>query len=209
MEETSTQILLAEYDRLTRLEVLHIERCGRVLQLYLTVITAVAGVFLVLFENQVPLGTLRISAGLALGGSLLLGEITFLRLLTEDIAIVYLLKRYRLIQEKFIQIDSKLSDAFPERLAQNTKRMRFWSSLRGVVGRGFATTGHKTTTVFLNCLASASVSLVVVWPSTVWIALSVAGGTGVLIGMLHVVYASLRYRVLSKHLAEDMGAWWV
>ena len=81
MQETSIQILLAEYDRLKTLELFWLESLERALQLYLTAITAAGGILLLLLSPQTAPSSSSISASLLFGIVLLVGEVTFLRLM--------------------------------------------------------------------------------------------------------------------------------
>lgn len=209
MQKISAEFLLAEYDRLKELEQFRLENYERALQLYLTVITAVVGVLVLLLERQVVSSSLFLNVGLLLGLVLVMGEITFLRLIGIDIASTEGAKAYLLIREKFLRADSELEGVFLKGLVQDSKRYRSWASIGGIITRALTVSQQKTTVVFLNCLISASIAVVVVWPQTIWIDLAVGIVVTAVVGFLHIVYASWRYNKAAKLLSTGETRFWI
>jgi hypothetical protein len=209
MQEISAEILLAEYDRLKELEQFRLENYERALQFYLTVITAAAGVLVLLLERQAASSSLPLNIGLLLGLVLVMGEITFLRLMGIDIALTENAKAYLLIRDKFLRADSELGDVFLKGLVQDSKRYRSWASIGGIITRAFTVSQQKTTVVFLNCLVSASIAIVAVWPQTIWIGLAVGIVVTAVVGFLHAVYASWRYNQAAKLLSTGEIRFWI
>ena len=209
MHEISAKILLAEYDRLNELEQFRLGNYERALQLYLTVITAAVGVLVLLLERQATSSSLPLNVGLLLALVLVMGEIAFLRLMRIYISLAEIAKGYLLIRDKFLRVDSELGDGFLKGLVQDSKRYRSWASVGGIITRALTVSQQKTTVVFLNCLVSASISVVVVWPQTIWIGLAVGILAAAVVGLLHVVYASWRYNKAAKLLSTGEIQFWI
>jgi hypothetical protein len=209
MKEPSIQILLAEYDRLKEMEQFWLERCEHTLQLHLTVITAAGGALLFLIEKQAAISSLANSVCLLLGTVLLIGEIAFLRLMGLDIRAIQNARGYLLIRDKFLSEDPGLANAFLKGIAHDASRYRSSSSIRAVIGRAFTASQQKTTVVFLNCLVFAGVAVVKIGVKTIWTSLAVGIVVAILMGLLHVVYASWRYKKAARLLSTDETGFWV
>jgi Flp pilus assembly protein TadB len=205
MKESTIQILLAEYDRLKGMEQFWQERHEHTLQFYLTVITAGGGAILFLIEKQVAPSLLVDIVGLILGMVLLIGEIAFLRMMGLDIRSIQNARGYLLIRDKFLSEDPELANAFLKGLAQNPDRHH---SVWSLIGRAFTSSQHKTTIVFMNCLVSAGIVDVTMGVWTIWTSLAVGIVVAILVGLLHVVYASWRYKRAARAWSRDeTGAW--
>jgi hypothetical protein len=126
-----------------------------------------------------------------------------------DIALTENAKAYLLIRDKFLRADSQLGDVFLKGLVQDSKRYRSWASIGGIITRAFTVSQQKTTVVFLNCLVSASIAIVAVWPQTIWIGLAVGIVVAAVVGFLHVVYASWRYNKAAKILSTGEIQFWI
>jgi hypothetical protein len=209
MKETSKELLLAEYNRLATLEQNRIEMYQHSQQFYLTVITAAAGLVLFLLGSSLTASTLQSSVVLVLGTVLLLGEVTYFRLIRVDVELLGFSKRLQLIRDEFINEDTGLVDAFPEILVQSTDYFRSWSSIRGIIGRALSVSGAKTTVVLLNCIASVAIVIIIVWPRTFWLGLAVGAGIATLVASLHTIHASWRYKIASKQLSKGVIFWWM
>ncbi len=198
MDELTVQILLAEYDRLKGVEQFIWESYERSVQLYLAVITAAVGAFLFLAETQMPLSSLRLSLGLLLGATLLIGEVTYLKMLGVDLYMVANGKAFELIQDKFIQANPELVNAFLKDFLDNAEKFNSWSSIRGIINRAFTVSGEKTIVVLLNCLVSSGVVIIIIWPGKAWAAFAIGIVITALAGFMHTIYASWRYKREAK-----------
>ena len=209
MQETSIQILLAEYDRLKTLELFWLESLERALQLYLTAITAAGGILLLLLSPQTAPSSSSISASLLFGIVLLVGEVTFLRLMGIDLRLTENAKGYLLIRDRFGLIDPELASVFLKGMVQDKKRYSAWSSISGIIIRTLTISQQKTTVVFLNCLVSAGLAVTIIWPSTLLGGLIVVVFVATLIGLLHIAYASWRYKRSVKSLSTNAITYWI
>jgi hypothetical protein len=209
MKESTVRILLAEYDRLKALEQARIKSFDYATQLYLTVISAGAGILILLLDRQAISGSLPLYLVLLFGFVLLVGEITFLRLIGIDISLTESAEAYLLIRNKFIKADSNLADAFLKGLRADKEKYLSWSSFRGIIRRVVTVSQQKTMVVSLNCVVFSGLAIVVVWPQSVWNALAVGVSLAILAGALHVIYASWRYKYAQNRLSRGETSFWI
>lgn len=208
MKDTSVQILLSEYDRLKSLEQFWLENYERTLQIYLTVITVATGGLIFLLGSPSTPSALRMNVVLLLSTVLLVGEISYLRLMGMEIILAEKAKALQLIRGKFMQQDTELEMAFPKGLLHDTKRYRSWSSVRGIATRALIVSGAKTIVVLLNSLVSTVITVVIVWPQTLWLGIVVGLGAALLTAILHSIHAAWMYRITSKNMfMGNVGNW--
>lgn len=208
MKDTSMQFLLAEYEHQRALEQARIENYERILQLYLTLLTASTGFLILMLERQAT-SSLVPAMSLLLGFILLLGEVGFLRLIGIDIALADGARAFLLIRDRFVREDSELVGCFLKGIAQDQKRYRSWSSVGGVIARAFTVTQQKTMVVVINCIVTALLVVILIKPSSTWLDLAVGVITAVVTSFLHAIYASWRYRSAAKQLFAGETIYWV
>ena len=209
MKETSKELLLAEYDRLKTLEQNRMEIYEHSQQFYLTSITAATGIVIYLLGSNPLPSSLQFRILPVLGLLLLLGEVTYLRLVGEDIELLEISKRYQLIRDKFIKEDAGLADSFPKILVQSVERFHSWSSFRGIMGRAVSVSGVKTTVVVLNCVMAVAILIIILLPRTLWLAFVAGVSITIFMALAHVFYAAWRYKNVSKQLSKGVISWWM
>lgn len=183
------------------------ESYGRALQLYLTVITAAVGAVFLLMQGQAQLPRF----GILLLGSvvLLIGEVTYLRIIGLDISLMEAARAHQLLRERFVQIEPDLAQVFLRGLVYDEKRYERWSSIRGVLRRALTVSQEKTVVVSLNCLVFASLVWVGFSFKTIWVGLGVALLTSLFVGLLHACYASWRYRGAQAAISMGKVGHWI
>lgn len=209
MKDSSTQLLLAEHERLRAKERGRAEICQQSLQFYLAIISATTAGLLFIVEHQQSLDSMRLNLALLLGVTFLLGEVTYLRLLGEDIGLIEISRRFQVIRDKFIAEDEQLGGLLPVMLVQNAKAFSYWSSARGILDRVLSVSGVKTTVVLLNCFVATGLAIVITWPGSFLVGVLVCLGMAVLVAVFHGLHATWRYRQASKNLREDVASWWM
>jgi hypothetical protein len=209
MKDSSEELLLAEYDRLKTLQQNRLETSEHSVQFYLTVITAGTGAFLFLLGNYPTASASQPIIIILLGAILLLGVVTYSRLVGLDIELLEISKRFRLIRDGFFKEDSELTVAFPQAFPESAERFRSWSSIGGIIGRAISASAYKTTVTLLNCVIAVAVVIIVVRPSTFDYGLVIGTSAALLVGFPHAVYASWRYKSASKQLGKGVVSWWM
>jgi len=171
VREHSVQILLAEYDRLTGLELSWKGDYGRALQTYLTVISVASGALLFLLGGWLGGGPgdpsghdAQIVACVLLGLVVAIGEITYLRLMGLDRRMAETAMGLRLIRDRFREVGPELEGVFLRGVVQDQERYKRWSSIRGIVDRALTVSQAKTTVVSFNCIAWAVLVVLAKWP---------------------------------------------
>lgn len=209
LKEATIALLLAEYDRQKNLEQFRLSNYESALQFYLTIISTGLGVLIFLLEGQESYSSLHLKLIVLLVSVLIMGEITFLRLMGLDIALGEHAKAYIMLRKKFMQSDPELKKVFLKGLVHNEKKYRSWSSFPGIILRVFTRSQHKTTVVLINCLIAGILGTMLLHAQAnlVTILSFLLGVT--LLGCLHVIYSSWRYKLASKLLANDEIEFWV
>jgi hypothetical protein len=214
MQQDTIQILLAEYDRLKTIEALIHEGYEHAVQMYVAIITAAIGVLIILLQRSDP-NSLSLSLTLLLGGVFLIGEFTFLHLLGLDTLGNDARTRMAAIRAKFIQSDTTLMEEYQTGQAQRKKERANWSSVRGIFRRAFILAQYKTMIVFVNSLVGTALVIYYSEPSTIWIGLIEGVLLMAVLGSLHAVYASWRYRHYyglaqpQTTLGDSETRWWM
>lgn len=203
MKDSTLQIILTEYTRLTEIDKTVTERYGKVFQHYLTIFTAAVGASFLLLENQESLIYPRLSTGLVLGALILFGEMTYLHLLAIDVTRRGIYRRYELIEAKLARTDDEVHDLFSQRINPLTERLAKSISMRGILQRAIHVSGAKTMVVVLISGLWASLGILLIWPTSILVAVIVAVALVGLFASLHAGHASWRYRAIQRR-AHDI-----
>lgn len=209
MKDSSVHLLLSEYDRLKGIEVHRFENYERSLQLYLTVITVAMGFVLLVLEGKVADISQNFSISLAIAFVLFVGEINFLRAVSTDIGLMEIKEAYNLIRKEFTVADPNLKNAFLSGVTQDVNRQRSWLSIKGIIIRSLTVSQQKTVIVLINSIFASSLSIIFFAPTTIPLAIIEFLAIFMIVGILHAIYASWRYRVSAALLSSGEISHWI
>ena len=206
MKDNDKELLLAEYERLIGLEQFRIQNFHRAQQLYFTGLTAAAGFIVFFLQNKKSEDAFIVNLIIVFAVILFLGEITFLRLIGEDIALIEISSKYQIVRDNLISKDSKLKKMFSKSLVNENSRFNKWSSISGILKRAINNATTKTTIVILNCCFASGI-IFLMGKLTSIINILIAFVAFVILAFFHAFYSSYRYKQAKSWLQKGSAGW--
>lgn len=216
-EEISTKLILAEYDRVAALERARMEYMEKILQSYIAIASAVVAAVLFVAEKGPSWGIPFTAAEGLLLVLLGFGGITFFRMVNSNIMLIGFMERFELLRGYFEQKDDELYTYFPQSLTKKPEELKKWASVLGILRRVVTKGGSKgyqaTITIFNSfCAGVVADTLASNWlqASSFSLLPFLAGATAfVLVGFLHVIYASYRYNEARRQIEFGTLTWFL
>jgi len=103
-----------------------------------------------------------------------------------------------------------LESFFLKGLIQSKRKLESFYSFKGIVFRAFTKTQQKTIVVLMNSTVFTTIILKFIWNYiTLWLILIIGVVLFIMVGALHGIYTSFRYKVSEKEINLGEISYWL
>ena len=158
---SSESFVLSEYNRISALQRARLEFIESIFKAYITLTTAIIAVIAVVVPKEDFLPDVFFTEKLLLGLVLVLGILTFFRLVNCNIMLLELTNRLKMLRDYFRDKNSDIDRYIPQEVLDDEQKMSEWYTLRNISKR-WLKGGHKGYQVIVALLNSICISAVAI-----------------------------------------------
>jgi hypothetical protein len=205
-------LLIAEYTRVTSLEVARLGLMEKILRAYIAVTSAVTAGIIIIVEKGPDLNIPKTTSNALLFALFVFGVVTLFRMVNSNIALLELAARLKALRQYFVDQDTDVSKYFVGSLIYNPQRMKEWASVKGISYRFIIRGGEKGYLSIITLFNSACTGVIALFVTGGALclnslsiqALVISLGVFIITGFLHILYISYRYKGALKQIKTKM-----